>query len=147
MAKAGAAGSTGSQGSTGASGSSAGNRSGPNSGQANGAGPGARPETNDFEREKPGAGSGVGRGQIVSAFTAEGEAERGDVRAPRSPEFAAAVRDLAEEVDSEPLPVEYKEIVEKYYESLLRGGTGGADGSADTTSPGDAPRGPAGGDG
>jgi hypothetical protein len=44
------------------------------------------------------------------------------VAAPRSSEFSQAVRELAEEVDEEPLPVEYKEIVEKYYESLLRGG-------------------------
>lgn len=101
---------------------SSGGQSGTQGGRATGQ-RGVGPETpHDFEREKPGAKSGIQRGQTVGAFQTDGEADKGEVSVPRSPEFSGALKDASEKVDGEPLPVEVKQIVERYYESLLRGG-------------------------
>ena len=78
----------------------------------------------------------MSRGRTVGDFRVEGESEKGQVTVPRSPEFSSVLRDASEQVASESLPVEMKQIVEQYYDSLLRGGAvrsravdGGGDGN------------------
>jgi hypothetical protein len=101
---------------------SSGGQSGPQGGQATGQRSVGAETPHNFRREKPGAKSGINRGQTVGSFKIEGESDKGEVSIPRSPEFSSALKDASENVDDDPLPVEVQQIVEKYYNSLLRGG-------------------------
>lgn len=59
-------------------------------------------------------------GQIVGTLPIDGEAPRGEAEVPVRPEPEAALRRMAEKVETEVLPAEYREQVLRYME-LLRG--------------------------
>ena len=107
-------------GSSGSRSNSMGNRSGPNGGQAYGYGSSFKDENTTTKRDKINASGLDPRGMIVGKLDVEGEQKRGDVTIDKEFTVGAAIQELTEEVEKEPLPVEHKEHVRKYY-NLLRG--------------------------
>jgi len=64
-------------------------------------------------------------GILVGSFTVEGVTETGEATIEKGGGLERAVRDLSEQVDREPLPVEQKEQVLRFQELLLGGGAAG----------------------
>ena len=88
---------------------------GPQGGQADGGGPAARPEDVDFDPLKIGARKLDPRGQIISQLEGEGPSTPGEFTAPKNAEFQRIVAEVSEEIDDQPIPVEYKDIVRRFY--------------------------------
>ncbi len=113
-------------------GGSANRGGGPNGAQANGGGPAARPEAVEFDPHKIGARKLDPRGQIISQLEVEGPSTPGEFTAPKNAEFRRIVEEVSEEIDDQPIPIEYKDIVRRFYGALGKGAGGGAteDGAA-----------------
>ena len=94
-------------------------------GKGAGEGPGARPGAVGFRRDHIPASGILPEGQVVGSFTVEGVTETGEATIEKGGGLERAVRDLSEQVDREPLPVEQKEQVLRFQELLLGGGGAG----------------------
>ena len=99
---------------------------GPQGGQADGGGPAARPEDVDFDPLKIGARKLDPRGQIISQLEVEGPSTPGEFTAPKNAEFQRIVAEVSEEIDDQPITVEYKDIVRRFYGALGKGARGTA---------------------
>lgn len=94
-------------------------------GKGAGEGPGARPGDTSFRREHIPASGILPEGQVVGSFTVDGAAEAGEATIEKGGGLEQAVRDLSEQVDREPLPVEQKAQVLRFQDLLLGGGGAG----------------------
>jgi hypothetical protein len=90
---------------------------GPQEGLGAGTGNAGTPEDTRFKKDslKP---RELNPGQIVGTLPADEEAPRGDVSVPVRTETQAALQRMAEKVDTEVLPAEFREQVLRYMESL-----------------------------
>ena len=101
---------------------------GPNEGQGMGQRDPGTPEGTKFEtkRLRP---QELGQGDIVGTLPSDEETLKGDVQVPVEAPSRADIERMAEKVDTEVLPAEYREQIRQYMESLLRSqpgsGTGG----------------------
>jgi len=90
---------------------------GPQEGKGAGQGRAGTPEDTKFQKDslKP---RELNPGQIVGTLPADEEAPKGDVSVPVRTETQAALQRMAEKVDTEVLPAEFREQVLRYMESL-----------------------------
>lgn len=94
---------------------------GANPGRGSGARPPGTPQDTTFQRDAiPPIGLDP-RGQAVGSFLTEGPAAAGDVTIKKGGALEKAVRELSQEVEREPLPVDKREEVQRFYERLLGG--------------------------
>lgn len=92
---------------------------GPQAGQGAGQGPAAREEATTSRREHISPSGLDPRSQIVGSFLTEGPSEKGEVTIQKGGALEKAVRELSQEVEREPLPIEQREQVERFYQSIL----------------------------
>lgn len=59
------------------------------------------------------------QGGTIGSFPTDGPAPRGDVTVEKGADLKQAMQLLAEEVEKEPLPVEYKEQIRRFHGLLL----------------------------
>ena len=111
------------KGLTQAQGQSQGGTTGPQGGRATGRRDGGAPEDTTFKREKVSAQGINPRGQAVGSFVADGPSPEGEAKLEVGPPVEQAVQELSEEVEKEPLPVEHRRQVERFYDLLLQGAT------------------------
>jgi hypothetical protein len=104
-------------GAAGAKGSSL--STGPREGLGAGQRDGGTPEDVKFDTKKLPANE-LGPGELVGALPVEGEAPKGEARLPVRVNPQAALQRMAQKIDSEALPAEYRRPVEDYM-NLLRG--------------------------
>jgi hypothetical protein len=95
---------------------------GPNQGLGQGTRDGGSPEATSFQRDHLRAKSLGARGVAVGTLSAEGPSLIGEPRIEKSAAVDAAVRELSEEVEKEPLPVEHRESIQKFHDLILNGG-------------------------
>jgi hypothetical protein len=100
----------------GASRSSSG-QTGPNPGLGVGQRDPGTPEDTKFQRKDIHPNE-LGPGQITGVLPTDGEAPKGEVQVPVVGETQAALQRMAEKIDTEVLPVEYREQILRYMESL-----------------------------
>lgn len=105
---------------------SSGSGTGPNAGQGQGERDPGTPEDVTFKKEKINARGLDPRGVPVGTFTIDGPALTGEARIQTGVVLEETVRQLAEEVEKEPLPAEHREQVERFQHLLLKGGKGDA---------------------
>ncbi len=96
-------------------------KSGSGPGRANGAGPGVAPHDTTMKREKIKAKQLNPRGMIVGKFDVDGPLMRGEATFEGKVNVSQAIQELAEEVETEPLPIERKAHVQRYLDRLLNG--------------------------
>ena len=115
---------------------------GPNEGRGSGPRDGGAPEDVKFDpkRLRP---NELNPGQMIGSLPTDEPAPKGDVQVPVRMETREALQRMAEKVDTEVLPAEYREQVLRYMELLRRpAGTGtssvgeGAEGGGASGSPG-----------
>jgi hypothetical protein len=94
---------------------------GPNQGQGQGKRDGGTPEDTSFKKETLHPRE-MSPGQIVGTLPVEGEAPKGEAQVPVTTMSREALQRMAEKVETEVLPAEYREQVLRYME-LLRAGT------------------------
>jgi len=99
---------------------------GPNAGQGQGERDRGTPEETTFKKEKLNAKALDPRGVPVGSFTVDGPSLTGEARIQKGVALEEAVRQLAEEVEKEPLPAEHRDQVERFQNLLLQGGQGDA---------------------
>jgi hypothetical protein len=97
-------------------------RTGPAEGQATGQRDPGTPEDVTFRREKVPSRGLAPSGRPVGVLTVPGESLPGEVTIEKSAEVREAARALSEEVEKEPLPIEHREQVRRFYDLLLEGG-------------------------
>lgn len=61
----------------------------------------------------------------MSTFTVDGPSLTGEARIEKGAALEHAVRQLSEEVEKEPLPVEHREQIQRFHELILGGGGAG----------------------
>lgn len=64
------------------------------------------------------------RGMVIGKIDIKGPSKRGEATFELSAPFDQAIQELAEEVEKEPLPIEHRRHLQRYY-GVLRGGTSG----------------------
>ena len=96
---------------------------GPNQGLGMGQGKAGRPEDTKFKKESLRARE-LNPGQIVGALPVDEVPDKGEAQVPVRQETQAALQRMAEKVDTETLPAEYREQVLRYMESLRRADAG-----------------------
>lgn len=101
---------------------SQGGTTGPSSGQATGQRDGGTPEDTTFQRERVPAKGLDPRGQAVGSFTVDGPSLTGEPTIQKGGAVEQAVRQLSEQVEKEPLPVEYRDQIQRFHSLLLGGG-------------------------
>ncbi len=107
-----------------------GNESGPQAGQAYGQGSSFKNEKTSMKREK--IRSNVGpQGTIIGTLDIDGEAPRGEVAREHRQVVEKAMQQLAEEVETEPLPIEHRQHVGRYRGRILEMFQGGGGDSTD----------------
>jgi hypothetical protein len=79
------------------------------------------PEPGTFQRDKISAKELSPSGQTVGSFVVEGPSDPGEATLQKGGAIEKAVRDLSQQVDREPLPVEKREQIERFHELLLGG--------------------------
>lgn len=84
------------------------------------------PEDVTFQKERVSAKGLDPRGVAVGSFTIDGPSLTGEARVSKGVTVKDAVRQLSQEVEKEPLPVEYREQIQRFHELLLGGGAPGA---------------------
>ncbi len=94
-------------------------QTGPSEGRGAGLRDPGTPEDTKFKKETLHPRE-LNPGQIVGTLPVEGEAPKGEVRTPVRPETAEALQRMAEKVETEVLPAEYREQVLRYMELLRR---------------------------
>lgn len=110
---------------------SQGGTTGPNSGQATGQRDGGTPEETTFQRERVPTRDLGPRGQIVGSLTVDGPSAAGEPTIQKGGAVEQAVRQLSEEVEKEPLPVEYRDQIQRFHSLLLGGGGESSAGSGE----------------
>ena len=97
-------------------------------GRANGAGGQFNPEdvTYKKDRVRPTAGMSP-RGQSVGSFIADGPSPQGEATIAVGAPLEQAVQELSQEVEKEPLPIEHRRKIERFYDYLLGGESPQAD--------------------
>ena len=103
---------------------------GPNPGLGAGQRPPGTPEDTTFQRDKVGASGLDPRGQSVGTLLTEGPSEAGEVTIQKGGAVEKAARQLSEEVEREPLPVERREEVQRFLDSLVGGKSGSVGGES-----------------
>ena len=101
------------------------NSTGPNPGQGSGERDRGTPQSTTFKKERVAAKGLDPRGVAVGSFTVDGPSLTGEAKVRKSAAIEEAVRQLSEEVEKEPLPVEHKEQIQRFHDLLLRGGEAG----------------------
>ena len=96
------------------------NSTGPNEGQGAGQRDGGTPEDTKFKTEKL-SPRDLSQGDIVGSLPSEEEAPKGEAALPVKQLTAQALQRMAEKIESEALPAEYREQVLRYMESLRKG--------------------------
>lgn len=109
---------------SGAQGSS--NSTGPNAGIGAGDRPPGSPEDTKFKNEKLGARE-LNQGDIVGSLPSDDQAPKGDAALPVRTATVQELQRMAEKVDTEALPAQYREQVLRYMESLQKGAGGSAE--------------------
>jgi len=105
-----------------------GGTTGPNSGQATGQRDGGTPEETTFQRERVPARELGPRGQVVGSLTVDGPSAVGQPTIQKGGAVEQAGRQLSEQVEKEPLPVEYRDQIQRFHSLLLGGGDGSSPG-------------------
>ncbi len=100
---------------------------GPNSGIGAGERDRGTPEDATFKKERIAAKGLDPRGVAVGSFTIDGPSLTGEAKVSKGVTVQDAVRQLSEEVEKEPLPIENREQIQRFHELLLGGGTAGND--------------------
>ena len=98
-----------------------GSRSGPNQGRANGNGSTFNEESTTFKRERIRTSKLDPRGMVVGKLDIKGLSPLGEAKFEGGATIGEVVHKLAEDVETEPLPIEHRESLRRYHESL-RGG-------------------------
>jgi hypothetical protein len=98
---------------------------GPNEGIGAGPRPPGTPEATTFRKERVAAKELGGRGELAGEFLTEDPAARGEVTVQKGGAVEQAVRELSEEVEKEPLPVEQREQIRRFHELILGEGDTG----------------------
>ena len=96
---------------------------GPNPGQGSGERDRGRQEETTFKRERVPAKGLDPRGVSVGSLAADGPSITGEARVEKSQAIEDAVRQLSQEVETEPLPVEHREQIQRFH-NLILGGNG-----------------------
>jgi len=96
------------------------NSTGPNEGLGAGTGRPGTPEGTNFNRKEQLHPKELNPGQIVGSLPIDEEAPKGDVSVPVRAATPEALQRMAEKVDTEVLPAEYREQILRYMESLRR---------------------------
>ena len=109
---------------------SIGNKSGPNQGRAFGNGSSFKNGKTTTKRDRLPSRIGPG-GSIVGVLDVDGEAPRGDAQLEQREFVQKAMRQLAEEVETEPLPIEHRHHLERYRKLILDQVQGGSGDSSD----------------
>ncbi len=92
-------------------------RTGPGEGKGIGQRDGGTPEPTRFEKKRLPPNE-LNAGQIAGQLPVDGEAPKGEARLPVRMESRAALQRMAEKVETEVLPAEYRDQVLKYMELL-----------------------------
>jgi len=102
---------------------SQGSASGPQAGQAAGAGAPGTPEAHTKKRERlrPTAGMSPG-GPPVGSFVADGPSPTGESKLKVNADLKQSVQKRSEEVADEPLPAPHRKKIERFYDLILKGG-------------------------
>jgi hypothetical protein len=77
------------------------------------------PEATTFKKERIGARELDPRGQLAGQFLTEDPAALGDVTVKKGGSLEQAVRDLSEEVEKEPIPVEQRQQIQRFHALIL----------------------------
>ena len=99
-------------------------KTGPSQGQATGQRDPGTPEPTNFSKKDSLHPKELNPGQIVATLPTDEEAPKGEAKLPVRVESQAALQRMAEKVDSEVLPAEYREQILRYMESLRKADAG-----------------------
>lgn len=96
-----------------------GSRSGPNQGRANGSGSSFNEENSTFKREKINTTKMSPRGMVIGKIDIKGPSKRGEATFKLTAPVEQAIQELTAEVEKEPLPIEHRRHLQRYYGVLL----------------------------
>ena len=94
---------------------------GPQPGLGSGQRPPGVPEPTTFQRDKISASGLDPRGTVVGSFLTDGPSATGEPSIRAGGALESRVRELSEEVQKEPLPVENRDQIQRFHELLLGG--------------------------
>ncbi len=97
-----------------------GSQSGPQQGQANSTGSSFSPGDVTYKKEKIGAKKLSPRGMVIGKLDVKGPSKRGEATFELSPSVRQAVQELTEEVEKEPLPIEHRRHLRRFF-GVLQG--------------------------